>query len=76
MTQTMAEKNVEPEIDEELLSEVMRGAGTNLRNAAINEALREYAEAKRERRRAALEELRRMSDEGVFDYDALDEVDK
>ena len=75
MTETAIRPDTGPEIDEELLAEAMRGAGTSWRNEAINEALRAYVEAKREIRRQAREELRRMSDEGAFTYDALDEVD-
>jgi Arc/MetJ family transcription regulator len=71
-----ADPDTEPEIDEELLAEAMRGVGTRWRNRAINAALAEYVLAKRARRRQALENLRKMSDEGVFDYDALDEVDQ
>ena len=50
-------------------------SGASFPNEAINAALRVYVEAKREMRRKAREELRRMSDEGAFNYEALDEVD-
>jgi hypothetical protein len=73
--QPNTEAGPEPELDEEILAEVMRGLGTSLRNEAINTALQAYAETKRKDRRQAREELRRMSDEGAFDYSALDEVD-
>lgn len=74
-TDTQPNGEPEPELDEEILAEVMRGLGTSSRNEAINIALQEYADTKREDRRRAREELRRMSDEGAFDYSALDEVD-
>lgn len=66
----------ETPVDEELLAEAGRGLGTTSRNAIINGALRDYVERKRDDRREALQDLRKMSDEGLFDYDALDEVDK
>jgi len=70
------ESNPEPDLDEDILAEVMRGLDTSSRHEAINAALTALAEAKREVRRQAREELRRMSDEGAFDYAALDEVDR
>ena len=72
----VAEATEGPPINEELLREVMEGDGIPHRNVAINAALEEYATRIRERRREALEKLRRMSDEGVFDYQALDELDQ
>lgn len=62
-------KDLEPEIDEELLAEAQRGLSTSSRNETINAALRHYIEEKRERRLAALNRLRRMSDDGLFDYE-------
>jgi len=50
--------------------------GASSRNETLNILLREYVEAKREARRQAREELRRMSAEGLFNYDALDEADR
>ena len=76
MTETLTERRIEPEIDEELLAEAQRGLGTSSRNETINALLEQYVEEKRERRREGLAELRKMSDEGLFDYDALDEVDR
>lgn len=69
-------KHSEPEIDEELLIEAQRQLGLVSRNEAINAGLRRVVEQERARRRRALEELQRMSDEGVFDYAALDELDR
>ena len=76
MTETVIRADAEPEIDEELLAEAQRGLGTSSPNETVNAALREYVEAKREQRRRAREELRRMSEEGLFDYGALDEADR
>jgi Arc/MetJ family transcription regulator len=69
-------KDPEQEIDAELLAEAQRQLGLSSANEAINAGLRRVVDEERARRRAALQELRRMSDEGVFNYDALDEVDK
>jgi Arc/MetJ family transcription regulator len=76
MTETIVHKGSESEIDEDLLAEAQRGLGTSSRNETVNAALREYVMQKRARRREALAELRRMSDEGVFDYSRLDELDR
>lgn len=82
MTETVIKANAttgaegEPAIDEELLEEARRHLGTASRNATINAALREFVDQQRARRRAALQDLRRLSDEGAFNYDALDEVDE
>lgn len=65
----------EQSIDEELLEEAMRGTGVP-RNETINILVRAYVMEKRKLRREALEELRRMSDEGLFDYSRLDEIDR
>ena len=76
MTETVVSSGIEPHLDEELLAEAMRGTGTSTRHETINVVLREFVEERRARRRAALDRLRRMSDEGVFDYSALDEADR
>lgn len=66
----------EPELDEELLAEAQRGLGTPSRNATLNAALHEYVERKRAERRALLQDLRKMSDDGLFNYEALDEAER
>jgi Arc/MetJ family transcription regulator len=76
MPETTTKQDSEPAVDEELLAEAMRGAATSSRNEALNAALRQYVEAKRAQRRQALADVRRMSDEGLFDYDAINEVDE
>jgi Arc/MetJ family transcription regulator len=76
MTETVVHKGSEPELDEELLAEAQRGLGTTSHNETLNAVLWEYVVAKRERRLAALNRLRQMSDEGLFNYDALDEADR
>ncbi|MEV6927899.1 DUF2191 domain-containing protein [Dactylosporangium sp. NPDC051485] len=76
MTEIAAHQAAEPEIDPELLAEAQRQLGDTWPNQAINEGLRLLVEQKRLERRRALEDLRRMSREGLFNYAALDEVDE
>jgi Arc/MetJ family transcription regulator len=76
VAEVMTRKSSEPAIDEELLEEAQRGLGTSSRNETVNAALLHYVKEKRERRRAALNRLQQMADEGLFDYDALDEADR
>lgn len=76
VTEIAAKNDSEPDVDEELLAEAMRGVGTSSRNETLNAALRYYVETKRARRRHALEDLQRMADEGVFDFSRLDELDR
>ena len=66
-----------PAIDEELLQEAQRDLGMAAsRNEAINAALRGFVDQQRARRRAALQDLRRMSAGGVFSHAVLDDIDK
>lgn len=76
MTDTSLRKDAEPELDEELLDEAMRHVGATSRNEALNIALRELVMAKRAIRRRALENVRRKSAEGLYDWDAIEEADK
>jgi Arc/MetJ family transcription regulator len=76
MTETAVKSNTEPEIDEELLEEAIRQIGASSPNEALNVALRELVEDRRARRHAALNRVRQMSDEGAFDYSAIDEADR
>jgi len=54
----------------------MRQVGTASRNEALNVALRDLVMAKRATLRQALEEVRRMSREGAFNYELLEELDR
>ncbi|MET7418374.1 DUF2191 domain-containing protein [Dactylosporangium sp. NPDC005555] len=63
-------------LDGELLAEAQRHLGGASEVEAMNAALLQYVESWRARRRHALERLQQMSDEGAFDYSALDEIDK
>jgi len=73
---TRPETETEEEIDGELLAEAQRQISAPSLNAAINEALRRLVDQEREKRRAALERLQRMHDEGLFDYNRLEAVDE
>ncbi|MEU8608973.1 type II toxin-antitoxin system VapB family antitoxin [Actinoplanes sp. NPDC048791] len=66
----------EEEIDAELLAEAQRQISAPSLNAAINEALRRLVEEERGKRRAAMERLQRMHDEGLFDYSQLDAAEE
>jgi Arc/MetJ family transcription regulator len=72
MTDLATAPILEPEIDQELLAEVQRQISATSLNGAINEALRRLVEQERAKRRAALEKLQQMHDEGLFDYSRLD----
>jgi hypothetical protein len=63
-------------VDAELLEEARRQLSMSSSDDVINEALRRLVEAERAKRRAALEELQQMHDEGRFDYRQLDAVDE
>ena len=76
MTETVIRTDQEPELDEALLEEAMRGIGSSSRNATLNEVLREYVEAKRDERAEALRYLRRMADEGRVDFAAIEALDE
>jgi Arc/MetJ family transcription regulator len=76
MTETVAQEVTESQIDPELLEEAQRQLGDVSPNEAINEALCRLVQQERLKRREALETLRRMSDEGLFDYSVLDQEDE
>jgi Arc/MetJ family transcription regulator len=64
------------DVDEDLLAEASTALGTSTKKDTVNEALRQAVEVSRERRRRALESLRRIADEGGFDFDRLPELDQ
>lgn len=64
------------DVDDDLLTEASTALGTSTKKDTVNEALRRAVEASRERRRRALEDLQRIADEGGFDFDRLDELDR
>jgi Arc/MetJ family transcription regulator len=64
------------DVDEDLLAEASTALGTRTKKDTVNEALRQAVEVSRERRRRALESLRRIADEGGFDFDRLPELDQ
>jgi hypothetical protein len=64
------------DLDESLLEEVGTAMGTATTKDTVVAALKFTAEATRARRQQALAELRRIADEGGFDFDRLDELDQ
>jgi Arc/MetJ family transcription regulator len=77
VTETAIKRDsAEPELDEELLAEAMRGVGSSSRNETMNAVLRDYVMRQRLRRREARERLQRMADEGHLDFSRLDELDQ
>jgi Arc/MetJ family transcription regulator len=64
------------DVDENLLAEASTALGTSTKKDTVNEALRQAVAVSRERRRQALESLRRIADEGGFDFDRLPELDQ
>jgi Arc/MetJ family transcription regulator len=64
------------DVDEALLAEASSALGTSTKKDTVNEALRQAVEASRQRRRRGLESLRRIADEGGFDFDRLAELDR
>lgn len=64
------------DVDEDLLAEASTALGTSTKKDTVNEALRQAVDLSRARRRRALESLRRIADEGGFDFDRLPELDQ
>ena len=64
------------DIDDELLEEATTALGTGTKKDTINEALRKVVNERRERRAQALENLQRIADEGGFNFELLDELDR
>ena len=64
------------DVDDDLLAEATAALGTTTKKETVNEALRLVVETTRERRRAALEDLQRIADEGGFDFDRIAELDE
>ncbi len=64
------------DVDEGLLAEASTALGTSTKKDTVNEALRQAVEVSRERRRRGLESLRRIADDGGFDFDRVPELDQ
>lgn len=64
------------DIDDELLTEAATAFGTTTKRDTVHEALRRGVDESRARRTEALEDLQRVADEGGFNFDLLDELDK
>ncbi|MFG3702541.1 type II toxin-antitoxin system VapB family antitoxin [Micromonospora sp. NPDC047620] len=64
------------DLDEDLLAEATAALGTSTKKETVTEALRQAVESSRERRRRALADLQEVADEGGFQFDRLDELDR
>jgi Arc/MetJ family transcription regulator len=64
------------DVDEDLLAEATTALGTATKKDTINEALRKVVDETRARRARALQDLQQIADEGGFNFDLLDELDK
>jgi Arc/MetJ family transcription regulator len=64
------------DVDDELLEEATTALGTVTKKDTINEALRKVVDESRARRAQALENLQQIADEGGFNFELLDELDR
>jgi Arc/MetJ family transcription regulator len=64
------------DVDDDLLAEATVALGTATKKYTINEALRSVVAASRERRGRALEDLQRLADEGLIDFDRIAALDE
>ncbi len=64
------------DVDDELLDEATTALGTSTKKDTVNEALRKVVQESRARRAQALENLQRIADEGGFNFDLLDDLDR
>ena len=64
------------DIDDDLLMEAMMALGTPTKKDTVNAALSRVVDESRAARRGALERLSRLFDDGVFDVDQLEELDR
>jgi Arc/MetJ family transcription regulator len=64
------------DVDEDLLAEATTALGTTTKKDTVNSALRFAVEESRAKRERALQDLQHVADEGGFDFDQLEELDK
>ena len=64
------------DLDEELLEEASLALQTATKKDTVTKALQNAVEASRARRLRALAALQRIADEGGFNFDLLEELDK
>ena len=64
------------DVDDDLLDEATAALGTSTKKDTVNEALRLAVDTIRERRRQGLASLRRIAEEGGFDFERLPELDR
>lgn len=64
------------DIDDDLLAEAAIAFGTSTKKDTVAQALQHAVDEARAKRAEALRQLQQMADEGVFDFDKLDELDR
>jgi len=64
------------DLDDDLLDEATTALGTTTKRDTVNGALRKVVDESRARRAEALENLQRIADEGGFDFDRYEELDR
>jgi Arc/MetJ family transcription regulator len=64
------------DLDEDVLREAGVALGTATKKDTVTRALQTAIEARRAGRRRTLADLQRVADEGGFDFDLYDELDK
>jgi Arc/MetJ family transcription regulator len=64
------------DVDDDLLEEATVALGTTTKKDTVNTALRFAVEESRARRERALAELQAVAEEGGFDFDRLEELDR
>jgi len=64
------------DVDEDLLAEASSALGTSTKKDTVNSALRLAVTESRARRERALATLQEIADQGGFDFDQVDELDR
>jgi Arc/MetJ family transcription regulator len=64
------------DLDDDLLDEATTALGTTTKRDTVNGALRKVVDESRARRAQALENLQRIADEGGFNFEQYDELDR
>ena len=64
------------DIDDDQLAEAARALGTTTKKDTVAQALQHTIDEARVKRTVALRHLQELVDEGGFDFDKLDELDK
>lgn len=64
------------DLDEDLLQEASTALGTTTKKETVTRALRAAIDESRTRRRQSLSDLHQLTDEGGFNFDLYDELDR